>query len=572
MSLDATRHHAASAHRRIGNVVERVDQLFPLAWIGFYLVLPVSGWSAVAFRAWFDQRRDLEALESVISSGRADEIADSGIGPAYVAVAAWIHSAFGLAPQDALVVLTRGSYVLSIAVGMVLVRLAVRRLVAAPAPVSIAAQLLFVAFAVAAGTWYWSDVPWSHFFAAFLGVTLYAVRYVSPRATLLQAAAFGVVIALLALTRSFELVAVVLAWAIVLGLLAVVRLLGPRTWNARHLCVSVATFAATVACVYLATGKRNLFFLYSNHLDYQGGTVLPVEGAETPTFSFAFVPVKLVQLFVEPCYYALCSLSDYAGAAGSRPPELAAAAGNERLWSLPLAVQLPALVLLPVCLVVLGALTVWFVRNRAVAAGRVRELRLLLEMTFAASGMVVGYAASTLTGPSHLRYGFARDFLLPALLTAVVAVTLIVAGLWLVLARRGSGSPSPEFALAALCVFVSGAVVLGVAQARAHGIPRIESKQIESVAYTARCGAGACAVSIVARNRAGESLSIPDASSLVFGCRGSVPRLSVYADGLAEVVPLPATCREPRLVAAWPTVMGLPPGSFELAAVSVENA
>ena len=181
MSLDATQHHAASAHRRIGNVVERVDQLFPLAWIGFYLVLPVSGWSAVAFRAWFDQRRDLEALESVISSGRADEIADSGIGPAYVAVAAWIHSAFGLAPQDALVVLTRGSYVLSIAVGMALVRLAVRRLVAAPAPVSIAAQLAFVALVVAAGTWHWSDVPWSHFFAAFSRRHALCGRNVRPR-------------------------------------------------------------------------------------------------------------------------------------------------------------------------------------------------------------------------------------------------------------------------------------------------------------------------------------------------------------------------------------------------------
>jgi len=27
----------------------------------------------------------------------------------------------------------------------------------------------------------------------------------------------------------------------------------------------------------------------------------------------------------------------------------------------------------------------------------------------------------------------------------------------------------------------------------------------------------------------------------------------------------------PKLVAAWPTVMGLPPGSYELAAVKVRN-
>ena len=49
-------------------------------------------------------------------------------------------------------------------------------------------------------------------------------------------------------------------------------------------------------------------------------------------------------------------------------------------------------------------------------------------------------------------------------------------------------------------------------------------------------------------------------------------RFSVYVAHLDEPVRMPADCAAPRLVAAWPTVMGLPPGSFELAAVSVENA
>ena len=51
-------------------------------------------------------------------------------------------------------------------------------------------------------------------------------------------------------------------------------------------------------------------------------------------------------------------------------------------------------------------------------------------MTIAATGIVLGYASSTLTGPSHLRYGFARDFMLPALLTAIVTVVLGSTGLW----------------------------------------------------------------------------------------------------------------------------------------------
>ena len=69
------------------------------------------------------------------------------------------------------------------------------------------------------------------------------------------------------------------------------------------------------------------------------------EIAETPTFSPWFVPVKLVQLFVDPCYYSLCRLSDYAEGATALPAELGKA-GNYRLWSQPLAIQLPSLVLL----------------------------------------------------------------------------------------------------------------------------------------------------------------------------------------------------------------------------------
>ena len=72
-----------------------------------------------------------------------------------------------------------------------------------------------------------------------------------------------------------------------------------------------------------------------------------------------------MQLFVDPCYRALCSLSDYAGGARPLPPELlpdgVESAGNERLWRLPLAIQLPSLVLLPLCLVAVACIVVWAV-------------------------------------------------------------------------------------------------------------------------------------------------------------------------------------------------------------------
>ena len=563
---------------RIERVLELVDRGFPLCWLLLYLLLPVSGWSGVMFDTWFDQGRDLEALTSVLADGRADAIADNLIGPGYIAAAAALHWVLGLDARDALVALNRASYALSIAGALVLVRILVRRFGSAPPLASVAAQLVLLGLVFAAGTWHWSDVPWSHFFAAFLAVALYVVRFAPARPTVATAALTGVLLALLALTRSFELLALLLAWAIALALLALLRLSGPRRVSLVRLGSGAAAFVATTVAVYAATGKRGFFFLYGNHLDHQSGNVRAAEIAETPTFSPWFVPVKLVQLFYEPCFYSLCRLSDYAGGATALPAQLGEA-GNYRLWSQPLAIQLPSLVLLPLCVVAVIAIVVWAARNRRAAAPRAREIRLLAETTIAATGIVVGYAASTMTGSNHLRYGFARDFLLPALLSGLVAAGLFGVALWLLLARMGplripptSVRLSNESVVVLVAFLVSAALVAGAAVARSEGLPRIESRSLGPVVYTASCAGSVCDVEIAAETVSGRPISISERSTLTFGCGSDTPRLTRYAEEPSAGVRVPTTCRDPRLVAAWPTVMGLPPGSFELGFVRVVNA
>ena len=421
-----------------------------------------------------------------------------------------VHEILRLSPEDSLVLLTRGSYALSVALGVVLVRALLRQLADAPPMVTIGGQFAFVGLVFAAGTWHWSDVPWSHFFAAFLAVSVYAVRFAPARLTVASAACAGVALALLSLTRSFEFVALVLAWGIALVGLTALRLAGPRTLRIGHVVSGVAAFAATTAVVYGLTGKRGLFLLYGESLDTQAGSLGGAEVATTPTFSFSLVPTKLVQLFVEPCYRSLCSLSDYAGAARPLPADLlpdgVESAGNERLWRLPLAIQLPSLVLLPLCLVAVALIVVWAARNRSMARDRLRAIRLLAEMTIASTGIVVGYAASTLTGSSHLRYGFARDFLLPALLSGIVGVGLVSAGLWLLLTRRAGRRLSPEFSFVLLAFVGSACAVLVLAYARANGIPRIEGSQLGAVTYTATCRDDTCRD----RNRRGDDLGSVD--------------------------------------------------------------
>lgn len=545
---------------RLAGVVSTLDRIFPLLWIGLYLLLPVSGWATEMFDSWFDQQRDLEALRSLLADGRADAIADSVIGPAYIGAAALLHEVFGLGAEDSLIALTRASYALSVAAGLVLVRVVVGRWSTAPPMTSLAAQLVFVALVFAAGTWYWSDVPWSHFFAAFLAVSIYAVRFGTARPSALTAMLCGVLVALLAATRSFELLALVLAWGIAALGFRFLRV-APRMLSAGHAIVGIGAFVATTAAVYVGTGKRELFFLYGNHLDRQSGSVSGAEIAETPTLSLGLVPVKLVQLFVDPCYLALCEVSDYDVDGGQ----------NVDLWSLPLAVQLPALLLLPLCVVALGVLTIRLLRRRE-AKPDALVLRPLAEMTIAATGLVVGYAGSTLTGPSHLRYGFARDFVLPALLVAIVAVVLGTGALWSVLVRRRRGGRmSPEIAFVFVAIVLAAGVVAVTTVARSSGLPRLEARHIDSVTYTARCSNLGCDVRLDATTKAGTAISIPTSSTLTFGCGSERPRFTLYAPDLEAAVRVAATCSDPRLAAAWPTVMGLPPGSFELAAVRVRN-
>ena len=234
--------------------------------------------------------------------------------------------------------------------------------------------------------------------------------------------------------------------------------------------------------------------------------------------------------------------------------------------------QLPALVLLPLCVAAVAYLAVRAVRRR-LGDSQVAAFRPMAEMTVAATGIVIGYAASTLTGPAHLRYGFARDFLLPALLSAIVALALGSIAVWRLLARRRvQRGFSPELRFVAISVAVAFLVVGSTAYARTAGLPRLGGRHISALTYTSSCERRTCDVNLAAKGPDGASIHIPEASTLTFGCGSDAPRFTLYVGSLREGVRLARTCVDPRLLSAWPTVMGLPPGSYELSAVRVRNA
>ncbi len=562
------------APRRSG-IVAAVDRYFALVWVGLYALLPVTGDGRNALETNFDQSRDLEALRSVLADGRADAIAENLIGPGYIATAAALHWVARISPESALVALTRLSYVLAIAICLVLVRVTVRRLVPAPAPagVSLSAQVVFTMIVFAAGTWHWSDVPWSHFYATLLAVGFYALRFGPARSSTLSFSFAGAVLALLAVTRSFEFMAVVAAWALAVGVLWALRVHAPSRLPVRRLALGAGSFLVVVAAVYAVTGKRGSFLLYQSGTGDLYGDLLPEEVATIPSLDLANLHLKVVQLFLDPCFYSLCSLHEYAGIRAA--------------WRQPLSVQLPALLLIPLCVVAVGWLVVRTARRRTpstpgdtVSPGiRSRELQLLVEMTIAASGLVLGYLASTWASSSALRFGFARDFMLASLLAGIVGVCLLTAWIYRAVLRRGSlripGTSrmlSPSRSCLAAAAVGTLVLMTGVVVARTYGLPRIDSRHLATLEYSATCAPDTCRVAIAATNDRGESVDLPTTSLLTFGCGSDEPRFTVHAPDPADGVAIPATCADPRLVAAWPTIMGVPPSSDVLRAVGVSNA
>ena len=197
----------------------------------------------------------------------------------------------------------------------------------------------------------------------------------------------------------------------------------PRRLSARKLAFGAGSFLLVLAAVYAVTGKRNSFLLYESGSGEHYGDLLPEEVAVIPSLDLANLPLKVVQLFLDPCFYSLCSLHEYAGIRAA--------------WRQPLSIQLPALLLIPLCVVAVGLLVVRASRRREAGAAAPRELQLLTEMTIAASGLTLGYLASSWASSSALRFGFARDFMLAALLAGIVGVCVLTAWLYGAVLRRG---------------------------------------------------------------------------------------------------------------------------------------
>ena len=296
-------------------------------------------------------------------------------------------------------------------------------------------------------------------------------------------------------------------------------------------------------------------------LDRQSGNVLAAEVAETPTFSLGTRPDEARPALRRAVLSTRCARSP---TSRTRLP----ATGSEScdLWRLPLAIQLPALVLLPLCVVGgRGARRVGGAPSSS-ASEHMRELRLLrrddrrrrrarprVHRQHADRARLICATASPATSCS------------PALLAGDRGRRARRMRCWLVLARvRARGGLLAEIRLrrravaSALSSWWRRASYARVERAAAAREP--PAGRGRATRRVARDAIAATDRGRRLRTPAGVGSRFREASTLTFGCGSDAPAsFTLYVAATRRRRSRAVRPADPRLVAAWPTVMGSPP-------------
>lgn len=359
-----------------------VGPLSLLAAVALWLALPVAPMSEQLMRSWSDQLVLLSAFEHLLSVG--DGLAGTGTAPGYLALAWTAHAVTRAPVADSLVLVSRAS--LLIAYGTTLLsavgRVRGRLLVSLPALLAVATLSLLTPTA------FFSGFPWTHMPACALGMlTILGIRLCgsapAPGAALTAGS-----LTLLLQTRNFEAQVLIICLLVCCAVLLLSRR-RPIAWRrvCRPALTAVATSAGVWAAVALVTGQWQPYEQYAATLSASDRTL-------TPASFLASLP----QVFVDPCYRSICALSDY-------PPESRGLFPTSTVaWQAPLLNQLPAFA---VAFVFASGLVVVTLRRRSAVPVDV-GVALLASVAF-----VVAYCANPVMGGAHLKYGVARDFLLP---------------------------------------------------------------------------------------------------------------------------------------------------------------
>lgn len=454
-----------------------------LAWP----MLPTTRFPLEAARQWHDQRVLVGAFEALLREGRSTDAGQGAAGPGYLGLAWALRALERTDAVSALVLLSRLSLYLAFVVLLcsALLRVGRGRVRLDPLALAVAAAL-----GLLTGMSAISPVPWTHFPAVALVLVVVACLRGWRALPRTSAVLLGAAAALLIQTRSFESRVLMLA-LVAVGLLSILRrrrLPAPATVRA------VLPALASGAVVWLLLGRvTGVWTLYSQYADQWT--------AEDRALSPVSLLTSLPQVFLDPCYHAVCP------AARIEEEPLARLAMTGSLWHLPLLHQLAVL---PVATAAAWLLVVVALRRRVPVPIDVQVALVVSALT------VAGYVANPVMGGAHLANGVVRDFLLPAV-AAVWALSRLVVEL-----RRPSRATSGGARAAATAGILAVATTVLVT---VLPLPQFPGSVVVGYEVTPRsCSSWPCAVSARITHRDGSISTTTDVIAIQL-CDGRPSRV-----------------------------------------------
>jgi hypothetical protein len=459
-----------------------ISVLIALVVIALLMLPRPSGAGLQTIADWHDQAVFLDAVVQS-ETGLPEPGLQAKVGPAYIALTRAIAQISSLGAAEALIVLSRLTLLVCIAV---LMTVALRD----RSQTGIAFQLLLAAvavFSLITSVWYFfSDIPWTHYVAAALlgGIVLTSL---SGARVALRSALVGALAITLVQTRLFEAMVAGIA-ALVIAPVGIVRYWSRRAeWMTLVRGMLLPCVAGAVAGFVLIGWLSHNWSIYQQY-----------SSEEAMVVTLQMLPTKAIQLFWDTCYATLCSVAE--------APRTNYFADSFNSWRQPLLLQLPGLFGAAAGLLLLMAL-----RPDQI-------LGLPLGIMFAvvtAGGLIVAYTSGAPSGSPHLKYGFFRDFM-PAL---ILLTTAFIAAL----ARQRALERSSTTTLVPLIAFF--AVVVGLTALRPVGLPRIPDSDVTRYEIVSTCSGEICSFELRALNAAGEVMPYNDLGFVT--CRGGTRPPSV---------------------------------------------
>lgn len=440
--------------------------VFALALASIVLLFPYFKQTYEAMTVWADQSFYMRIMDAVGRGDARTALDFEYMGPSYIAAIAALKRMLGLDSIGAFVVLNRLCVALAISIPTTMALSHDYRR-------NVLVALIFGAFTLSTPYIFMSSIPWSHFVYG-LPAVIFLIA-ISPKQSWRTAALAGVCLGIMATTRLFD--TYVVAGLLIVAALIDVAIKRRINWV---LAGSFATaFITGYAAHFVVLGEFNIYHQYAGGMDH--------ERFGDSTFRLDDLPVKLVQIFLDPCFYSVCSEVDYQKASMlvvQNDPAL-------RNWRMPFALQVPFYV----AAVITGIL---LLVRRPTLLGHVFTDRAVSIGLASAIAIPLGYACYIMGGADQLKYGFSREIFTPTIFLMVCI--LILTGRDYLTRREKNG-------------LVGGVVALSLVGLQimpwAFGFPRIESTHIASMDAAETCDKDLCAVDVTYRNSTGDEITIP---------------------------------------------------------------